>query len=95
VSGIVHSQGSVVGQQLVPSLSGGAQVHWAALPTGRAWTTKARKENVVAENEPSVEDMNKIIREQLSRRREKGRLLWPAAESTNDGDQEEETDAGD
>ncbi len=49
----------------------------------------------MAEFEPWVEDMNKIIREQLSRRREKGRLLWPAAESTNDDDQEEETDAGD
>jgi len=45
----------------------------------------------VAENEPSVEDMNKIIREQLSRRREKAPLLWPAEPRDNDDDQEDET----
>ena len=47
----------------------------------------------MAKNEPSLEDMNKIIREQIARRREKAPLLWPA-ESTND-DQEDEEDARD
>ena len=57
----------------------------------RSSRSTTRKENLVAENEPSVEDMNKIIREQLSRRREKAPLLWPAEPRDNDDDQEDET----
>ena len=49
----------------------------------------------MAENEPSVEDMNKIIREQLSRRREEAPRLWPAEPRDNDDDQQEDEDARD
>ena len=54
---------------------------------------KSERRTVVAKNEPS-EDMNKIIREQISRRRERAPLLWPAEPRDNDDDQEDEQDAG-
>jgi len=45
-------------------------------------------------HEQKAKDMNRIIREQLSRRREEApQLLWPAEESTKD-DREDENDEG-
>ena len=50
----------------------------------------------VPDEQTHEQDMNRVIREQLSRRREEApQLLWPAEESTKDDDREDENDARD
>ena len=42
-----------------------------------------------------AQDMNKILREKISRRRERAPRLWPAEPRDNDDDQQEDEDARD